>query len=116
MAELPNGKVRMQLEIGPEDADLIEALAKARSRARGARLKYLAKLGLLAEKGLLGVGVPSPTRSSAKGKKSAGSPTRGADGAKSGAAAKAEDPAPITAPVGAFDLLDSLGLDLSDED
>lgn len=29
MAELPNGKVRMQLEIGPEDADLIEALAKA---------------------------------------------------------------------------------------
>lgn len=116
MADLPNGKVRMQLEIGPEDADLIEALSKARSRARGARLKYLAKLGLLAEKGLLGVGVPSPTRSSAKAKKSAGTPTRGADVEKSQAEAKVEEQAPITAPPGAFDLLDSLGLDLSDDD
>lgn len=115
MATLPNGKVRIQLELGPDDADLIEALSKSRSRARGARLKFLAKLGLLAEKGRFGGGGGS-MGAGKRGARLLASPEETPAPTPSPAPEAAAAPPEDSTPAGVMDLLAGFGLELPDQD
>jgi hypothetical protein len=118
-------RVRLQLELTEADLDLLVALSGFKSRARGSRLKELARKGLMAEAGVVS---PSPRAEGVRTSAEVGSPAlpasrpvgpKPATGNRSPRVEPKDDGKAVGEAgfdAGMAEFLDGLGLDVADID